>query len=122
MSALRTYTPGAQASATKETDFDDPAIARNPKHFRYCVGEANIWLPDEQENMTQGPYVRMIVHEVSAKLDKLLSRSMNVFEWDKKPIYRVCAEHKNDLCFSLPLAERQDACCLICSKRAEWVY
>lgn len=88
----------------------------------YKLAGTNTWLPDEQENVTQGPYVRMVVPEVSAKLEKLLSNSMNVFEWDEKPIYRVCAEHKNDLCSSLPVAESLDACCLICNNRAEWVY
>lgn len=88
----------------------------------YKLAGTNTWLPDEQENVKHGPYVRMVVPEVSAKLEKLLSSSLNVFEWDEKPIYRVCAEHKNELCASLPSAERQDACCLLCGKRAEWVY
>ena len=88
----------------------------------YKLAGTNTWLPDEQENVNQGPYVRMVVPEVRKKLEKLLSSSLNVFEWDEKPHYWVCAEHKNELCSALTTAEKQDAVCLICRQQAEWVY
>ena len=88
----------------------------------YKLAGTNTWLPDEQENVNQGPYVRMVVPEVSTKLENLLSSSLNVFEWDEKPIFWVCAEHKNDLCTALPADEKQNAVCLICRQPAEWVY
>lgn len=88
----------------------------------YKLAGTNTWLPDEQENVNQGPYVRMVVPEVSAKLEKLLSNSLNVFEWDEKPIYTVCLEHKNDLCSALNEKGSDAALCLICRNPAKWIY
>lgn len=88
----------------------------------YKLAGNNTWLPDEQDNVTQGPYARMIVPEVSAKLEKLLSSSLNVLEWDDKPMYWVCIEHKNELCTALSDAAKDGKSCLTCGKPAEWIY
>lgn len=83
----------------------------------------NSWLPDEQGGEKSGPYVRVYIPEITKKLEKQLNNSMNVFEWDNKPFYRLCDEHKNDLCKSITAAEKARASsCTTCGAEAKWVY
>ena len=88
----------------------------------YKLAGNNTWLPDEQENVKQGPYVRMIVPEISAKLDKLLTNSLNVWEWDEKPLFRACTEHKNEFSVAMSAAQKEGKVCLTCGDPAEWIY
>jgi len=81
------------------------------------------WLPEQKDGETQGPYVRMHVPEVSSALEKLLSYSMNVIEWDEKPFLRVCDAHKNDQCRGITDEERNKASmCNYCRQPANWIY
>lgn len=82
----------------------------------------NTWLPDEQGNEKEGPYVRVHVPEVSPKLEKLLSNSLNVFEWDEKGLYRFCMEHVNNAAVQMRVAESANARCITCGKQAHWIY
>ena len=79
------------------------------------------WLPDQGGNETEGPYVRVYV-EMSKQLSKLLSSSLNVWEWDEKGLYRVCTEHKNSLCVELPVSESGESSCHTCGKPATLIY
>jgi hypothetical protein len=81
----------------------------------------NTWLPDEH-NTLEGPYVRVHVPEVSKRLEKLLSNSLNVWEWDQKGIYKYCMEHANNSCYELPAAEKNKSDCVVCGKPAVWIY
>lgn len=82
----------------------------------------NTWLPDERDDVTEGPYVRVHVLEVNARLEKLLSNSLNVWEWDKKGLYRFCMEHTNNSSYELPTAEKLKSACNVCGKPALWIY
>ena len=82
----------------------------------------NAWLPDECGDEREGPYVRVHVPEVSTRLEKLLSNSLNVFEWDEKGLYRFCMEHVNNAAVQLRVAESGDARCTTCGKQAHWIY
>lgn len=89
----------------------------------YKLVGTNTWLPDEQADAKHGPYVRIYVPEISKKLEKLLSHSMNVFEWDDKPFLRQCDEHKNDLCKAITAEEKQSVShCTTCGAEANWIY
>ena len=87
----------------------------------YTLIGNNTWLPDEHET-TEGPYVRVHVPEISARLEKLLSNSVNVWEWDEKGLYRFCMEHTNNSSYELPAAEKLKSACTICGKPAVWIY
>lgn len=81
------------------------------------------WLPEQRDGETHGPYVRMYVPEVSSALEKLLSHSMNVIEWDEKPFLRVCDTHKTDQCRGITDEERSKASmCNYCKEPANWIY
>jgi len=82
----------------------------------------NTWLPDETDDTTEGPYVRVHVPEVSSHLEKLLSNSLNVWEWDEKGLYRYCTEHVVNAATQLRAAESTDAKCAVCGKPAHWIY
>jgi hypothetical protein len=82
----------------------------------------NTWLPDEQGDEREGPYVRVHVPEVSTRLQKLLSNSLNVFEWDEKGLYRFCTEHVNNAAYQLRASETAEAKCTVCGKMAHWIY
>lgn len=89
----------------------------------YVLVGDNTWLPDEQGEERTGPYVRVYVPQVTSALEKLLTNSMNVFEWDTKPFLRLCKEHKNDLCKEMTEAERLKASsCGTCGEPADWIY
>jgi|SRR5581483_2836312 len=81
----------------------------------------NTWLPDEHET-TEGPYVRVHVPEVSARLEKLLSNSLNVFEWDNRGLYRYCTQHVNNAAYQLRASECEGARCSVCGDQAHWIY
>ncbi len=82
----------------------------------------NKWLPDERGDEKEGPYVRVHVPEVSAKLQRLLSNSLNVFEWDEKGLYRFCTAHVNNAAEQLRVADSADARCNTCGEQAHWIY
>lgn len=82
----------------------------------------NTWLPDEVGDEREGPYVRVHVPEVSPRLQKLLTNSLNVFEWDEKGLYRFCTEHVNNAAFQLRAAESAEATCSVCGNQAHWIY
>jgi hypothetical protein len=82
----------------------------------------NTWLPDERGDETEAPYVRVYVPEVSKRLEKLLSNSLNVWEWDEKGLYRYCMEHANKSCSELPAAEKLKSACTTCGNPAVWIY
>lgn len=82
----------------------------------------NAWLPDECEDVPEGPYVRVHVAEVNARLEKLLNNSLNVWEWDVKGLYTYCTEHTNNTATQLRAAESEDATCIACGKQAHWIY
>lgn len=85
----------------------------------------NAWLPDESDADKTGPYVRVYVPKITPGLEKLLSKSMNVFEWDERPFFRLCTEHKNDYCKTITDEERQSvATCMNhpCTNSADWIY
>jgi hypothetical protein len=83
----------------------------------------NTWLPDERGDEKQGPYVRVYIPQVTPALEKLLSNSLNVFEWDDKPFLRLCTEHKNEQCKEITNPERLEASsCTVCGQPAEWIY
>lgn len=88
----------------------------------YTLIGNNTWLPDEHDDTTEGPYVRVHVPEVSARLEKLLSNSLNVWEWDEKGLYRFCMEHTNNSSYELPAAEKLESACTVCGKPAIWIY
>lgn len=82
----------------------------------------NAWLPDERGDEKEGPYVRVHVPEVSNRLEKLLSNSLNVFEWDEKGLYRFCPEHVNNAAMQMRAADSADAKCITCGKQAHFIY
>jgi len=82
----------------------------------------NAWLPDERGDEKEGPYVRVHVPEVSGGLEKLLSNSLNVFEWDEKGLYRFCPEHVNNAAMQMRAADSADAKCITCGKQAHFIY
>jgi hypothetical protein len=82
----------------------------------------NTWLPDETGDEKEGPYVRVHVPEVNTRLEKLLTNSLNVFEWDEKGLYRFCPEHVNNAAVQLRAAESADARCITCGKQAHFIY
>ncbi|MBK9279291.1 MAG: hypothetical protein IPM93_14105 [Candidatus Obscuribacter sp.] len=82
----------------------------------------NTWLPDEQGGEKEGPYVRVHVPEGSKHLEKMLSNSMNVFEWDEKGLYRYCPEHVINAAAQMRAAESVGMTCLTCGKQAHFVY
>ncbi|MBX9695213.1 MAG: hypothetical protein K2Z81_22695 [Cyanobacteria bacterium] len=88
----------------------------------YTLIGNNTWLPDERGDEKEGPYVRVHVPEVNSRLEKLLSNSLNVFEWDEKGIYRFCNEHANDAATQLRADDTIGVMCTICSKQAYWIY
>ena len=88
----------------------------------YTLIGNNTWLPDEDGDEKEGPYVRVHVPEVNARLEKLLSNSLNVFEWDEKGLYRFCMEHVNNAAVQLRAAKTADAKCITCGKQAHWIY
>ncbi|CAN5190341.1 hypothetical protein BH11CYA1_BH11CYA1_47870 [soil metagenome] len=79
------------------------------------------WLPEQRGDETEGPYVRVNI-EMTKQMSKLLSSSLNVWEWDEKGLYRVCAEHKNSLCVELPASEGVESSCHTCGKPATLIY
>jgi hypothetical protein len=97
--------------------------APDPKLLKvlYLATGATDWLPEEQGDEREGPYVRVHVPEITSGLEKLLSNSLNVFEWDNKGLYRVCALHANLLCRELPSAEQAGAYCK-CGSPATLIY
>lgn len=82
----------------------------------------NTWLPDEIDDATEGPYVRVHVPEISAYLKRLLSNSLNVWEWDEKGLYRYCTEHVVNAATQLRASESTNAKCSVCGKQAHWIY
>lgn len=91
----------------------------------YLAVGNNSWLPDEQGDEKQGPYVRVYVPEIDAKLEKLLRNSLNVFEWDTEPFFRLCDSHKNDICKPItPLQSQTKSNCSHgrCTEQAKWIY
>lgn len=85
----------------------------------------NSWLPDESDSDKTGPYVRVYVPEITTKLKKHLSKSLNVFEWDERPFFRLCTQHKNEHCKEISDGERQSvATCMThhCQNPADWIY
>lgn len=89
----------------------------------YVAVGTNSWLPDEQGGEKSGPYVRVYVPEITKKLEKQLSNSMNVYEWDEKPFYRQCDEHKNELAKPITAAEKERvSACTTCGAEAKWIY
>lgn len=88
----------------------------------YTLIGNNTWLPDEQGGEKEGPYVRVHVPEVSKRLEKMLSNSLNVFEWDEKGLYRFCPEHVNNAAVQMRAAESVGMTCLTCGKQAHFIY
>lgn len=90
----------------------------------YLATGATEWLPDEKGTEKSGPYVRIVVPEVTPALEKLLSNSLNVYEWDDKPFFRLCNEHKMDPSRAITDDEkqRQDRCSLCFEQPADWIY
>lgn len=89
----------------------------------YVLLGTNSWLPDEQGGEKSGPYVRVYVPEISKKLKKQLSNSMNVYEWDEKPFYRLCDEHKNEQAKLMTAAEKERmSACTTCGAEAKWIF
>lgn len=82
------------------------------------------WFPKQRGDELEGPYVRMYVERVTEKLEKLLSNSLNVWEWDERGIYRLCMQHANNLCTELPAAEKGKTHCneTSCGNPAMWIY
>jgi len=99
----------------------DPALLNK----LYILVGNNSWLPDETDEEKTGPYVRVYVPKITPSLKKLLSSSLNVFEWDECPFFRLCTKHKNDHCKEITDEERQAAgTCMRhpCKNRADWIY
>lgn len=88
----------------------------------YTVIGNNTWLPDEVGGEKEGPYVRVHVPEVSKRLEKMLSDSLNVFEWDEKGLYRYCPEHVINSAVQMRVAESEGMNCLTCGKQAHFIY
>ncbi len=88
----------------------------------YKLVGTNSWLPDEREDEKEGPYVRVYAPELRPRLEKLLSSSLNVWEWDEKGLYRACMEHANNSCTELQAAEKLKSACTTCGKPAMWIY
>jgi len=82
----------------------------------------NTWLPDEKGGETEGPYVRVHIAELSKRLEKLLSNSLNVFEWDEMGLYRFCPEHVSNEAVQLRAAESVGLTCQVCGKQAQFIY
>lgn len=82
------------------------------------------WLPFEKSGEKEGPYVRIYVERLTNKLESLLTNSLNVWEWDEKPFYRLCMEHANNSCKELPAAEKGTQNCMTpeCKNPAMWKY
>lgn len=87
----------------------------------YTLIGNNTWLPDEHDT-TEAPYVRVHVPAVSTRLEKLLSNSLNVWEWDERGLYRFCMEHTNNSSYELPAAEKLKSACNVCGEPAVWIY
>lgn len=80
------------------------------------------WLPAEPDKNGSGPYVRIYVPEVDSALEKLLSNSLNVWEWNEKPFLRLCDSHKMDQCRPITEDERREASgCSYCKEAAGWI-
>lgn len=88
----------------------------------YKLVGTNSWLPDELGTETEGPYVRVHVPQVSTRLEKLLTNSLNVWEWDHKGICRFCLDHTNDSSYELPASEKLKSACTVCGKPAVSIY
>lgn len=89
----------------------------------YLLIGNNTWLPNEQGEETEGPYVRVYVPEITPALEKMLKNSLNVFEWDDKPFLRLCTKHKNDSCREITKDERLTASsCNTCREPAQWIF
>jgi hypothetical protein len=116
----RPHKPNLFIKFTKEVwQKPDPTLLNK----LYTLIGNNSWLPDETGEEKTGPYVRAYVPEITPALEKLLSHSMSVLEWDDKPFLRLCDEHKNDLCRVITNDERLRACmCVSCSAQANWIY
>ncbi|HEY9683262.1 MAG TPA: hypothetical protein V6C89_21920 [Drouetiella sp.] len=88
----------------------------------YILSGSNTWLPDEVGGEKHGPYVRLKVPAITGELTELLSNSLNVWEWDDKPFFRVCSEHKLDDRREITEDEKQRAGnCGFCGKPADWI-
>lgn len=88
----------------------------------YTLIGNNTWLPDEKEDEKEGPYVRVHVSEISARLEKMLSSSLNVFEWDEKGLYRFCPEHVINAAVQMRASESEGMKCQTCGKQAHFIY
>lgn len=88
----------------------------------YKLAGTNTWLPDEQGNEAEGPYVRMYVPELSQRLEGYLSNSLNVWEWDRQGLYRYCKEHATDRCTELLVAQKAALTCMVCGKQADSIF
>ena len=62
------------------------------------------------------------LYQESKRLEKLLSNSLNVWEWDEKGLYRYCMEHANTSCLELPADEKLKSACTTCGNPAVWIY
>jgi len=82
------------------------------------------WLPKERGDEIEGPYVRIYVDRVTEKIKSLLGNSLNVWEWDEVPFYRLCMEHANNSCKELRASEKGQENCMTpgCNKPAMWSY
>lgn len=80
------------------------------------------WLPDESDDEIEGPYVRMHVAEVTKRLEKLLSNSPNVVDWDLMGLYHFCAEHAVEKCVPMIEGERHNLVCITCGRPAILIY
>ena len=99
----------------------DPALLNQ----LYLMVGNNSWLPDEVGDEITGPYVRVYVPEITKALEKLLKNSMNVYDWDDKPYFRLCSEHKNEHCRAITKEEKEKVSnCNLgrCVNEAEWIY
>jgi hypothetical protein len=82
----------------------------------------NTWLPDERGDESEGPYVRVHVPEVNNRLEKLLSNSLNVFEWDERGLYRFCVEHVINAAVQMRADESIGTTCITCGKQAHFIF
>jgi hypothetical protein len=82
------------------------------------------WLPQERGDERQGPYVRIHVEQVTERIKKLLSNSLNVFEWDERGVYRFCMKHANNQSKELPASEKGQITCHAegCGEPSMWMY
>lgn len=88
----------------------------------YTLIGSNSWLPDEKGGEKEGPYVRVHVPEINGRLQKMLSNSLNVFEWDEKGLYRYCPEHTINSAVQMRVAESEGMKCQTCGKQAHFIY